>query len=292
MAPRTSIAFALTARGSRGCTNARGVRRSGRPSRRTGNRWPLSRAAAVSRISGFSTSGRARSATSPAIPPATSVVVVARRSWLAFSSDRDSKRPTFNFVTLHSTEIYLARADGSGLRRATACGRVRRSCVARRMASASSYYEASLDDVQKITSPRRSRATSANRQPRPGGERAARADGRRGREWSPHWNGEGRIDLRRGGRRGRVVSGPAGARGEIAPGVAPMLSLPRRLTGACGRHLPSALMRRGVRLRRRGSQGGKSPRGIAGRAFRLRAATACYASRRPTTPLARAIAPS
>jgi Tol biopolymer transport system component len=39
--------------------------------------------------------------------------------WIAFSSDRESKKPIFGFVTLHSTEIYLVRADGSGLRMLT-----------------------------------------------------------------------------------------------------------------------------------------------------------------------------
>ena len=39
--------------------------------------------------------------------------------WIAFSSDRDSKKPKFNFAILQTTEIYLVRTDGSGLRRVT-----------------------------------------------------------------------------------------------------------------------------------------------------------------------------
>lgn len=39
--------------------------------------------------------------------------------WLAFTSDRDSRQPRAGFVLRHSTELYLIRADGSGLRRIT-----------------------------------------------------------------------------------------------------------------------------------------------------------------------------
>jgi Tol biopolymer transport system component len=39
--------------------------------------------------------------------------------WIAFSSDRDSKKLKFNFATLQTTDIYVVRADGSGLRQVT-----------------------------------------------------------------------------------------------------------------------------------------------------------------------------
>ena len=45
--------------------------------------------------------------------------------WLAFSSDRTSTNPKFTFATLHSTELYVVRPDGSDLRRVTSDGRVR-----------------------------------------------------------------------------------------------------------------------------------------------------------------------
>jgi hypothetical protein len=51
--------------------------------------------------------------------------------------------------------------------------------------------------------------------------------------------------------------------------------------------MPGALMRRTSDWGLRGSQVPNSPRGIAARAFRLRPAAACSASRRPPTPLAR-----
>ncbi len=54
---------------------------------------------------------------------------------------------------------------------------------------------------------------------------------------------------------------------------------------ACGRQRSGAPMRRACRWDLRGSHRTKSPRGIAARAFRLRTAAACSASRRPPTPL-------
>src|SRR5688572_28658474 len=40
--------------------------------------------------------------------------------WLAFTSDRDSRKPIIGvFLVQHSTEVYLIRADGTGLRRVT-----------------------------------------------------------------------------------------------------------------------------------------------------------------------------
>src|SRR5262249_10198839 len=39
--------------------------------------------------------------------------------WIAFSSDRDSTKRRSGFGTLHVTEIYLVRPDGTGLRRMT-----------------------------------------------------------------------------------------------------------------------------------------------------------------------------
>ncbi len=39
--------------------------------------------------------------------------------WIAFSSDRDSQKPRFNFAFLPSTEIYIMKADGSDTARIT-----------------------------------------------------------------------------------------------------------------------------------------------------------------------------
>ena len=137
--------------------------------------------------------------------------------WIAFSSDRDSKHPSFTFTTLHSTEIYLVRADGTGLRRVTHrdafAGSPAWSADGRQLV----YYEASIDDVQKITSPRRLRGTTqivtvdlaTN-------ERRVVTTGA-GEKWSPHWIADGRIAYASGGPSGGVefVTGAAGARGEV-----------------------------------------------------------------------------
>ena len=42
--------------------------------------------------------------------------------WIAFSSDRESKRPMANFNSLHSTEVFIVRVDGSDLRRVSESG--------------------------------------------------------------------------------------------------------------------------------------------------------------------------
>ena len=42
--------------------------------------------------------------------------------WIAFSSDRESTRPRATFNSLHSTEVFVVRADGSDLRRVSDSG--------------------------------------------------------------------------------------------------------------------------------------------------------------------------
>src|SRR5687768_5004099 len=68
--------------------------------------------------------------------------------------------------------------------------------------------------------------------------------------------------------------------GKRPPLVFSLRSTPRRLRDALGRHLPGALMRRTPPRDLRGSQGGKSPRGIA-RPFSGAAAESCAARRAP-----------
>jgi len=137
--------------------------------------------------------------------------------WIAFSSDRDSTGPRAAFVTLHATELYVVRADGTQLRRVTHAsafaGSPRWSADGRRLF----YYEASIDEVKKITSARRTRGTTqiavidlAT------GEREVLTTGE-GEKWSPQQLPDLRIAYASGGPDGGVelVAGPAGARGEI-----------------------------------------------------------------------------
>jgi TolB protein len=139
--------------------------------------------------------------------------------WIAFSSDRDSKKPkgAGGFVALHSTEIYLMRRDGSGLRRLSEAdafaGSPAWSEDGRRLA----YYEADLKEVNNIVSVRRLRGTSqiATLDVRTGERRVLTSAG--GEKWSPQWLARDRIAYVNGGPDGglEIAGGHAGARGEF-----------------------------------------------------------------------------
>ena len=95
--------------------------------RRTGACSRSSRAAAVRRTSGRSISSPATCATSRARRAETSGR--SGRPTASGSRSRPIARPTnpkFTFATLHSTELYVVRADGTELRRVTQAARVRR----------------------------------------------------------------------------------------------------------------------------------------------------------------------
>ena len=137
--------------------------------------------------------------------------------WIAFSSDRDSKGPKFNFVTLHSTEIYVMRADGSAVRRVTNLDAFAGSPVWSVDGGRLYYYEMTLDDVNNVTSPRRLRGTSqivavdlAT------GAREILTNGS-GEKWSPHVTTAGRVRYVSGGPEGGLesINGQPGARGDF-----------------------------------------------------------------------------
>jgi TolB protein len=144
--------------------------------------------------------------------------------WIAFSSDRDSRRPRSGFVTLHSTEIYLVRRDGSGLRRLTHRDAFVGSPSWTPDGTRLVVYEADLDQVQRITSARRLRGrTQIATLDVVTGERGVLTAGD-GEKWSPRWLPDGRIAYVSGGPEGGVefVKGAAGARGEVrSPGWSP-----------------------------------------------------------------------
>lgn len=137
--------------------------------------------------------------------------------WIAFSTDRDSTKSAVGFVTGHSTEIYLVRADGSGLRRVTHlaafAGTPAWSADGKRLV----YYEASVDNVQKVRSPLRLRGTTqiVSLDLATNERQVLTSDA--GEKWSPHWITGGRVAYASGGPDGGVefVSGAAGVRGEI-----------------------------------------------------------------------------
>lgn len=76
--------------------------------------------------------------------------------WIAFSSDRDSLKPKGNsgFETMHSTELYRVRPDGSGFERLTFrnefAGSPRWSADGKRLV----YYVTDIAEVRKLVSPR------------------------------------------------------------------------------------------------------------------------------------------
>lgn len=137
--------------------------------------------------------------------------------WIAFSSDRDSEKPKnkAGFVTLHSTEIYLIRPDGTGLRRLTKDQKFAGSPTWSRDGRSLAVYEAELPEVNNIVAVKRLRGTTqiatidvAT------GERTAVTKGK-GEKWSPRWLAEGRIGYVSGGPEGGLefTKGDAGARG-------------------------------------------------------------------------------
>lgn len=137
--------------------------------------------------------------------------------WIAFSSDRDSKKPkgVSGFVTLHSTEIYLVRLDGTGLRRLTRDQKFAGSPAWSRDGKTLAVYEADLPEVNNVVAVRRMRGTTQIATiDVTSGERTAVTSGK-GEKWSPRWLAEGRIGYVSGGPDGGIefTKGDAGARG-------------------------------------------------------------------------------
>jgi len=137
--------------------------------------------------------------------------------WIAFSSDRDSTGPKFSFATLHSTELYAVRTDGSRLQRVTDRNALAGSPFWSPDGKQLIYYEADIAEVEKIRSPLRLRGTTqivsidlATR------ERQVLTTGA-GEKWSPRRLPDGRVGFASGGPEGGVefTTGAAGARGEI-----------------------------------------------------------------------------
>jgi Tol biopolymer transport system component len=137
--------------------------------------------------------------------------------WIAFSSDRDSKRPKGRggFETLHSTEIYVIRPDGSGLRRVTNKQAFAGSPAWSPDGKQLVYYEAELKDVNNITAALRLRGTTqVVSVDLAGGRRSTLTKGA-GEKWSPRWLPGDRVGYVSGGPKGGIefTNGSPGARG-------------------------------------------------------------------------------
>jgi len=134
--------------------------------------------------------------------------------WIAFSSDRDSKKPRLGFATLQSTEIYVVRTDGSGLRRVT-----HREAVAGSPAWSADgkrvlFHEAEIKDIPNLGLQRgQTQIVSIDLATN---ERQVLTGGG-GEKWSPHWIAGDRVAYVSRGPDGGVesVGGTRGARGDM-----------------------------------------------------------------------------
>lgn len=145
--------------------------------------------------------------------------------WLAFTSDRDSRKPIIGvFLVQHVTEIYLIRADGTGLRRVTQAQKATGSPAWSPDGKQLLFYEAELGELAKIDSVTRQRGTTqiatidlATNQQR------VLTTGR-GEKWSPRFVAGDRIGYASGGPEGGLefTEGTPGVRGEVrAPSWSP-----------------------------------------------------------------------
>jgi Tol biopolymer transport system component len=139
-------------------------------------------------------------------------------AWIAFSSDRDSKKPKAvraPFVTLQSTEIYLIRPDGSGLRRITRERQFAGSPKWSRDGKTLIVYDSDIAEVENIIAVSRRRGTTQiTTIDVETGKRSALTSGK-GEKWSPQWMADDRVGYVSGGPEGGIefTKGDAGARG-------------------------------------------------------------------------------
>ena len=145
--------------------------------------------------------------------------------WLAFTSDRDSRQPIVGgFLTQHSTEIYVIRADGTGLRRVTQAQKVAGSPSWSGDGKHLLFYEAEMSELAKIDSVTRQRGTTQIATiDLATGERRLLTTGL-GEKWSPRFVTQDRIGYSSGGPEGGLefIAGAAGVRGEVsAPSWSP-----------------------------------------------------------------------
>ncbi|MBB3223099.1 TolB family protein [Pseudoduganella umbonata] len=138
--------------------------------------------------------------------------------WLAFSSDRDSANPRLSFSILHSTSIYVVRADGSGLRRIGKTGEFEGSPSWSRDGKSVVFYACDIANVNKIVHPKRLRGvTQLMSIDIASGARTGLTEGP-GEKTSPHWLEDKKLAFVRGGPEGglSLATGETVLRGEVS----------------------------------------------------------------------------
>jgi TolB protein len=138
--------------------------------------------------------------------------------WLAFSSDRASEHPRIrkgDFTLRHSTEIFVVKADGSGLRQVTSDHMFAGSPSWSPDGAQLAFYAATLPELSNITAARRLRGTTQIEtiDLKTGARRTLTSGS--GEKWSPRWLSADRTAYVSGGPEGGVeqAGGPPGARG-------------------------------------------------------------------------------
>ncbi len=140
--------------------------------------------------------------------------------WIAFSTDRDSSKPIGRggFSRWHSTELYVASADGSALRRVTYANKVVGSPSWAPDGHSLVCYEAEIEDVGKIVSVMPDRgSTQIVTFDLATGTRHALTEGP-GEKLSPRWVAADRVGYQRGGPDGGLELLAAGQRNAAARG--------------------------------------------------------------------------
>ena len=140
--------------------------------------------------------------------------------WIAFSTDRDSEKPKGNggFETSHSTEIYLMRPDGSGIKRITHIQGFAGSPSWSADGKSLLFYETTTSEVNNITGARGQRGTTqiATVDLASGTMRILTTGA--GEKWSPHWLSGNRIAYVSRRPEGGIefINGKSGERGEFS----------------------------------------------------------------------------